>query len=159
MLPTVLMDSPCRHLEDHDGRSTCRSRDLIVRVRLSTRSLAMRTPGPTTGSALAFFQLLFRSPDAALSRRLLFGVLDPTDELVARQRRDIHPRVHRRGIGDEGLAQIRRQLMHHSSGKARRTHDDFFFTRGADATRGAIKSPNLSMRFKTSFASNRSRAG
>src|SRR5580692_8652385 len=131
----------------------------MSRRRLFAVSLAMRTPGPTTWATLALLQFFLGASNTTLSRHLLFGVLHPTDELVARQWRDVHPRVHRRSIGDERLTQVRRQLVHHSSGNARRTHDAFFFTRGADATRGAIMSPNLSMRFNTSFASKRSRAG
>jgi hypothetical protein len=70
---------------------------------LSTGAIAMLTPWPAAGSALAFFELFFGPTNSALSGYFLFGILDPADELVPGQRRDVHPGVEGRGIGDECL--------------------------------------------------------
>ncbi len=61
---------------------------------------AVFAPRPTAGPALTFLQFLLGPPNAALSGSRLFRILDPTDELVAGQGRDVSPRVERRGVGD-----------------------------------------------------------
>lgn len=50
---------------------------------LLTGALAVLAPRPAARSALAFFQLLPRTPNAALTGGLLLGILDPADELIA----------------------------------------------------------------------------
>lgn len=77
----------------------------------------MPAPGPAAGTALAFFQLLLSPADAPLSGRRLRGILYPTDELVARQRRDVVPRSQSRG-----------QPMHHPAGHLGTTHRATFFS-------------------------------
>jgi hypothetical protein len=52
------------------------------------------------------------SPDAALSGGRLLGILNPADELVAGQRRDVLPGIECRGVDDQRLTQVRGQLMH-----------------------------------------------
>ena len=50
---------------------------------LPAGAVAVLTPWPAAGPALAFLQLLLCPPNAALSGGLLLGILDPADELVA----------------------------------------------------------------------------
>src|SRR5438067_698894 len=68
---------------------------------LRAGALAVRTPRPTAGPALAFLQFLPGPPDAALSGRRLLRILDPADEFVARQGRDVLPGIECRGVGDQ----------------------------------------------------------
>jgi hypothetical protein len=72
---------------------------------------------------LAIPQLLLCPANAAFSRVRVFGVLDPADELVAGQRRDVLPSVECRGITDQCGAQVRGQLMYHPSGNALAAHE------------------------------------
>lgn len=89
----------------------------------------MPAPGPAAGTPLAFFQLLLGPADAPLSGRRLLGVLDPTDELVARQRRDVIPRSQSRGVGDQRVTQVGGQPMHHPAGHLAMTHRHLFSAR------------------------------
>src|SRR4051794_38005624 len=89
---------------------------------LAARGLAMLAPRPAAGPALTFLQLFLRSPNAALPCRLPLGVLDPADELVAGQGRDVLPCTERRLVADQRLPQIRRQLVNHSTGDSLATH-------------------------------------
>ena len=66
-------------------------RSIRSELGLSAGALAMLAPRPAAGPALAFFELLLGPANAALSSHLLLGVLDPADELVARQGRDVLP--------------------------------------------------------------------
>jgi len=50
---------------------------------LPAGALAVLAPWPAAGPALALLQLILGPPNAALSRGLLLGILDPADELVA----------------------------------------------------------------------------
>jgi hypothetical protein len=61
------------------------------RVRLFAGALAVLAPRPAAGPALAFFEFLLGPPNAPLSSHLLLGILDPADELIARQGRDVLP--------------------------------------------------------------------
>lgn len=70
---------------------------------------------PAAGPTLAFFKLFLSSANAALSGFLLLGVLDPADKLVARQGCYVIPGGECRGVGDQGIAQISGQLMHHAA--------------------------------------------
>jgi len=56
-----------------------------------TGALAVLAPWPAAGPTLAFLQLLPGPSDAAFSGLLLLGILDPADELVAGQGRDVFP--------------------------------------------------------------------
>src|SRR6187549_2859957 len=85
-------------------------------------ALAVHAPRPAAGSALAFLQLFPRAANAAFSGRLLLGVLDPADELVARQGGDVLPGVERRGAARQRRAQVRRERVHHSTGKSLAAH-------------------------------------
>ena len=89
---------------------------------LATVALPMRAPRPAAGPALALFELLAGPANAALSGRLLLRILDPADELVAGQRRDVPPGIERRGVGDQLRAQVRGKLVHHSTGQSRIAH-------------------------------------
>ena len=81
-------------------------------------SLAVRAPGPTARPTLAFLQLFLGAANATFPSLLLLGVLNPADELVAGQRRDVHPRLERGGVGDQHDPQIRRELVDHSTGQS-----------------------------------------
>ena len=106
------------------GESFCFSSFIHRRARwrLLPAALAVLAPRPTAGPALAFLQLLLSSADAALSGRLLLGIVDPTDELVARQGRDVLPGSERRAVGDQRRAQVCRQLVHHAAGHSLAAH-------------------------------------
>ncbi len=71
---------------------------------LSAGPLAVLAPWPAAGPTLAFLQLLHGPSDAAFPSPCLPGILDPADELVARQRRDVLPGIERRRVGDQLLA-------------------------------------------------------
>src|SRR5205823_2810765 len=62
-------------------------------------AVAVLAPRPAAGSALAFFQLLLGPPNAARPGGLLLGILDPADELVAGQWRDVVPGIEGRRVG------------------------------------------------------------
>jgi len=79
-------------------------------------AVTVLAPRPAAGPALAFLQLLPSPPNAALSGRLLLGILDPADELVASQRRDVLPGIECRGVRDQRPTQVRGQFMHHPTG-------------------------------------------
>lgn len=87
-----------------------------------TGSLAVLATGPAAGPALAFFQLLPGPVNAALSRHRLLRVLDPADELVARQGGDVPPGSERRGAREQRLPQVFRELVHHPAGYALAGH-------------------------------------
>ena len=70
----------------------------------SSGPFAVLAPRPAAGSALTIFQLLLGPTNSARSGHLLFGVLDPADELVAGQGRDVLPGVECRGVGGQRLA-------------------------------------------------------
>jgi hypothetical protein len=74
--------------------------------RYLTGAVAVLAPRPAAGPALAFLQLFPRSANAAFSGRLPLGILNPADELVARQGRDVLPGIERRGAGHQRLAQV-----------------------------------------------------
>ena len=80
---------------------------------LSAGALAVLAPWPTAGPTLTFLQLLLGPTNAAFSGHLLLGILDPADELVTGQRRDVLPGMECRGVGNQGLAQISWKLVHH----------------------------------------------
>ena len=89
---------------------------------LSAGALAVLAPRPAAGPALAFLQLLLGAPNAALSGGLLLGILDPADELVAGQGRDVLPGIKCRRVGDQRLTQVRGKLMHHPAGHSLAAH-------------------------------------
>src|SRR5580693_2905047 len=82
----------------------------------------MFAPRPAAGPALAFFELLLGPANAALPGLLLLGILDPADEFVARQGRDVLPGSQCRGVGGQRLAQVCGQLVHHSAGNLLAAH-------------------------------------
>ena len=82
----------------------------------------MLTSRPAAGPALTFLELLLGSANAALSGHLSLGILDPADELVSGQGCDVVPCVERLGVGDQRLAQVRRQFVHHPTGHSLAAH-------------------------------------
>src|SRR5438105_5523021 len=83
---------------------------------LSAGALAVRAPWPAAGPTLAFLQLLLGPANATFSGQFLLGILDPANELVAGQRRDVLPGIECRGVGGQRLAQVCRKLVHHPTG-------------------------------------------
>ena len=83
----------------------------------------MLTSRPAARAALTFLQFLLGAANATVSGDLLLGVLDPADELVAGQGRDVVPGVTCGGVGDERLAQVAGQLVHHATGQSRAVHE------------------------------------
>jgi hypothetical protein len=82
----------------------------------------MFAPRPAAGPPLAFLQLVLGSANAALPGRFLPGILDPADELVARQGRDVLPGSQCRGVGDQRLAQVCGQFVRHPTGHSLAAH-------------------------------------
>src|SRR5687767_2519597 len=83
----------------------------------------MLAPWPAAGSSLAFLQLLRGPADAAFTGHLLLGILDPADELVASQRRDVPPGIECREVGDQCLTQVAWKLVHHPTGHSGPAHN------------------------------------
>src|SRR5688572_27165557 len=75
----------------------------------------MRTAGPTTGPALTVFEAGTAPFDAAGSSFCFFGRLDPADPLVARERRNVLPRLQRFRVEDQSLFQVSGQVMDHTA--------------------------------------------
>ena len=82
----------------------------------------MLTSWPAARATLTFLQFLLGSANATVSGDLLLGVLDPADELVAGQGRDVVPGVTCRGVGDERLAQVAGQFVHYATGQSGAPH-------------------------------------
>jgi hypothetical protein len=82
----------------------------------------MLAPRPATRPAPAFLKFLLRPADPARSGLLLFGIFDPANELVARQRRDVLPGSQRHGVSDQGLAEVCGELVHDSTGYSLAAH-------------------------------------
>jgi hypothetical protein len=82
---------------------------------LSAGAFAVLAPRPAAGSTLAFLQLLLSPANAALSGQLLLGLLDPADELVAGQRRDVVPRIKSDGVGRQRLPHVCWKVVHHAT--------------------------------------------
>src|SRR3982074_2450351 len=95
---------------------------MLMRRALPVSALAVLAPRPAARPALAFLQLLLGPANTALSGHLLLGILDPADELVARQGRNVLPGGECRGIGDQRLAQVFGQLVHHPTGHSLAAH-------------------------------------
>ena len=89
---------------------------------LSSGALAMLAARPAARPTQAFFQLLLGPANAAFSGLLLLGILNPADELVAGQRRDVLPCIESRRVGDQRLAQVSWKLVHHATGHPLATH-------------------------------------
>jgi hypothetical protein len=71
---------------------------------------------------LAFLQFLLGPADAAFSGHPLLGILDPADELVPGQRRDVLPGIECRRVGDQRLAQVCGKLVHYTAGHSLGAH-------------------------------------
>src|SRR5215218_1796338 len=80
---------------DSRGRSTGREDRCARRGSkpLPGGAVAVLAPRPAAGPALAILEFLPCPANAAFSGRLLLGVLDPANELIARQGRDVLPGV------------------------------------------------------------------
>ena len=89
---------------------------------LSTGALSVPAPLPAAGPTLAFLQLLLRTANTAFSGHLPLGIFDPSDELVAGQRRDVLLSIECRRVGDQRLVQVRGKLMHRPTGHSLAAH-------------------------------------
>ena len=89
---------------------------------LSAGALAVPAPWPAAGPTLAFLQLLLGPANAAFSSHLLLCILDPADELVSGQRRDVLPSTECGRVGDQRLAQVCGKLVHHPTGHSLAAH-------------------------------------
>src|SRR5437763_9544716 len=89
---------------------------------LSAGALAVPAPWPAAGPTLALLQLFLGPANAAFSGHFLLGILDPADELVAGERRDVLPGIECRGVGGQRLAQVSWKLVHHPTGHSRAAH-------------------------------------
>ena len=78
-----------------------------VRAPLSACAVAVLAPRPAAGPALAFLQLLLGPSNAARPGGLLLGGLDPADELVAGQWRDVVPGFECRRAGQQHRTEVR----------------------------------------------------
>jgi hypothetical protein len=78
---------------------------------------------PATGPTLALFQLLLGPTNATFPRYLLLGILDPANEFVAGERRDVVPGIECGDVGDQRLAQVSWKLVHHPTGHSWATHE------------------------------------
>lgn len=106
----------------------------IIRRWLRAGALAVLAPRPAAGPALSFLQLLPRAPNAALTGSHLLGILDPADELIAGQRRDVLPGIKRRGIGDQRHTKIGGQFVHNPAGNSLTAHRPMVLSAAARST-------------------------
>jgi hypothetical protein len=97
-------------------------RDGYSCAHLLASAFAVAAPRPAARSTLALLKLLLGPANAALSGHLLLGILDPADELVAGQRRDVLPGIERLWVGDQSFAQVFRKLVHHPTGHSSAVH-------------------------------------
>src|ERR1035441_4294216 len=108
------------------GRAAASWRPRVASVewpdRYLARALAVLATRPAAWPALAFLEFLLGPANAAFPGHLLLGILNPADELIAGQRRDVLPGIKGRGVGDQRLAQVYRKLVHHSTGHALTAH-------------------------------------
>jgi hypothetical protein len=100
------------------ARPTTRTR----RAQLPAGAFAVPAPRPAAGPTLAFLQLLLRPANATLSGRHLLGVLNPADELVAGQGRDVLPGIECRDVGNQRPTQVRGEFMHDPAGHTLAAH-------------------------------------
>jgi hypothetical protein len=82
----------------------------------------MCTSRPAAGPTLAFFQLFPGPANSAFSGRFLLGILDPADELVAGQRRDVLPGVECDRVVDQRHTQVSGKLVHDPTGNSQVAH-------------------------------------
>src|SRR5271165_1648482 len=105
---------------------------------LAAGALAVLAARPAAGPALAFLQLFPGPPNAALPGGLLLGILDPADELVAGQRRDVIPGIECRAVGDQRHTKVCGQFMHHPTGHSLGAHRPMVVGRGRPASPSAL---------------------
>jgi hypothetical protein len=106
---------------------------------LSTGAFAMLATRPATSPTLAPFQLLLGPADATLPRYLLLGILDPADEFVAGQRRDVIPGIESGGVGDQRRAQVTWKLVHDPTGHSQAAHSATVAGRGEPEYRQLLR--------------------
>jgi len=100
--------------------------------RLAAGAVAMLASRPAARPALTFFQLLLGPPNSPLPGSWLLGILNPADELVARQRRDVLPRIEGRDVGEQRSTQVWGQLVHNPTGNSLAAHSHIVVTGSGD---------------------------
>jgi hypothetical protein len=95
---------------------------MLLREPLPAVAFAVFAPRPAAGPALALLELLLGPPNAARAGGVLLCILDPADELVAGQGRDVLPGIECRGVDDQRISQVRGQFMHHPTGHSLAAH-------------------------------------
>src|SRR5262249_22107628 len=103
---------------------------MVLHGPLAAGAVAVVAPRPAARPALAFLELLLGPSNTALPRGLLLRILDPADELVACQGRDVLPGLERCGVGDQRLTQVRGQFMRHPAGHPLAAHTPMVMGRG-----------------------------
>ncbi len=73
----------------------------------------MTAPRPTAWTPLTFLQLLLSPTNPTFSGGVLLCVLNPANEFVTGQRRDVFPSVKGDGIGHQDLLEICGEYMYH----------------------------------------------
>jgi hypothetical protein len=106
------MAKPAEVSADLTARSTSQ---ISCSVWLLTGSLSMCAARPTTGTALTLFEFFLGPTNPPLACHLLFGVIDPANELIASERRDVPPRIEGGIVRDERATQIGREFMDHAT--------------------------------------------
>jgi len=97
----------------HDGAVEC----YLLAV-----ALAVLAPRPAARASHAVLELLLGPPNASLSSHRLLGILDPADELVTSQWRDVLPRIQRGRIREQRIAQIAGQDVHRTTRDSSTAH-------------------------------------
>ena len=110
----------------------------FYRADLPASALPMCAAGPAARTSLTFLQLLRSPADATFAGRLLLGVLDPADEFVARQRRDVLPSNKRSRVADQRVAQVSWKFVHHPTGQSGAAHNGSVQGRDREAVRVLI---------------------
>jgi len=101
---------------------------------LSTDALTMSAPRPAAGPTLAFLEFFLRPANAPSSGRLLLGILDPADELVAGERRDVVPSLKCCLVSDQRRAKVCGKLVYRPTGNPLAAHRVKVAVVGADVS-------------------------
>ena len=82
----------------------------------------MGTAGPTTRSALTLFEFFLRPANTSLASDILLCIVNPADEFVASERRDVLPRIERGSVNQQRTSQIGRKFVDDSAWNSLRAH-------------------------------------
>jgi hypothetical protein len=102
-------------LRTHAGRFLPSNHGNGCNVRRIVMTSTMGTARPTTRSSLSVSEAGTAPFDPASSCLCFFGRLDPANPFIARQRRDVLPRLQRFCVGGQRLFQVCGQVMDHTA--------------------------------------------